>query len=240
MNKIISVLLTISLTFAMAVNSSADNIESPAVFYGFIEENGEYASRRDLLLCLSRILTAGTDIDDYIKNNVINTDVSFSDVTDSDGMKLLKLFSGKVRFSDVIVFNGKTNGKTSRIAALDEPITYRDVMAICLRFLKMYNTGGYIDSKYDDEIIRQETEKHLLLTKEQIKYQNVEDREQREYIIGISNDFKNRQDNFDGHVKTEELIKIIDLLLFAPLEVNCVYGPEYQYILGIYKDITEE
>ena len=54
MKRTFSVFLTISMVFAMAVKSSANNIDSPTVLYGFIEENGEHATRRDLLMCLSK------------------------------------------------------------------------------------------------------------------------------------------------------------------------------------------
>lgn len=247
MSKVISVLLTISMVFAMAVKSSANNIDSPTVLYGFIEENEEYATRRDLLLCLSKILNASLNIDGYIESNAINADVCFSDVTDSDDMKLLKLFSGKERFSGVVVFNGKTNGGISRIAALDEQITYRDAMAICLRFLKLYDRGGYIDLRYDDAVIMRETEKRLLLTEEQTtEHQKVADGALHqfdyptEYIIDISSEVRNWWDNFDSQVKMEELIKIIDLLLLAPLDFNCIWSSGYICILSIYFDFVEE
>ena len=225
----------------------ANNIDSPTVLYGFIEENGEYATRRDLLMCLSKILNVSLNIDGYIESNAINADVCFQDVTDSDDMKLLKLFSGKEHFSGVIVFNGKTNGGISRIAALDEQITYRDAMAICLRFLKLYDRGGYIDLRYDDAVIMRETEKHLLLTEEQTtEYQKVADGVTHqfdyptEYMIDISSEVRNRQNNFDSYVKMEELIKIIDLLLLAPLDLNCIWSSGYICILSIYFDFIEE
>lgn len=247
MKRTFSVFLTISMVFAMAVKSSANNIDSPTVLYGFIEENGEYATRRDLLMCLSKILNASLNIDGYIESNAINADVCFSDVTDSDDMKLLKLFSGNERFSGVVVFNGKTNGGISRIAALDEQITYRDAMAICLRFLKLYDRGGYIDLRYDDAVIMRETEKRLLLTEEQTtEHQKVADGALHqfdyptEYIIDISSEVRNWWDNFDSQVKMEELIKIIDLLLLAPLDFNCIWSSGYICILSIYFDFVEE
>lgn len=247
MKRTFSVFLTISMVFAMAVKSSANNIDSPTVLYGFIEENEEYATRRDLLMCLSKILNASLNIDGYIESNAINADVCFLDVTDSDDMKLLKLFSGKERFSGVVVFNGKTNGGISRIAALDEQITYRDAMAICLRFLKLYDRGGYIDLRYDDAVIMRETEKRLLLTEEQTtEHQKVADGALHlfdyptEYIIDISSEVRNWWDNFDSQVKMEELIKIIDLLLLAPLDFNCIWSSGYICILSIYFDFVEE
>ena len=247
MKRTFSVFLTISMVFAMAVKSSANNIDSPTVLYGFIEENEEYATRRDLLMCLSKILNASLNIDGYIESNAINADVCFSDVTDSDDMKLLKLFSRKERFSGVVVFNGKTNGGISRIAALDEQITYRDAMAICLRFLKLYDRGGYIDLRYDDAVIMRETEKRLLLTEEQTtEHQKVADGALHqfdyptEYIIDISSEVRNWWDNFDSQVKMEELIKIIDLLLLAPLDFNCIWSSGYICILSIYFDFVEE